>query len=451
MPGIDRSCAVSRRLILVLLVGVNSIMYCVSLAWLAPYDEFHIFYHSAQLPSALLLVTAFSLVSLLFVFADFSFGYFVGYHLHLVILGYLWLSAFSDLPYDHRGAEISAAISGVAFLLPAVLIRSPIPQIFVLSEAAFERLLTAILVGGAAVIATSAIYNFRIVSLHDIYDFRDEIRLPMPLGYLIGMTSSALLPFAFGCFVMRRAFVRAAATLLIMLLFYPIMLSKLTFFAPLWLIFVAILSGALGSRITVLLSLALPLLSGIVLMIFFPQHAYPFSHIVNLRMFAIPSNAMDFYNHFFALHDHTYFCQISFLKKMVPCPYDEPLSVVMQQSYGVGYVNASLFATEGIASVGVLLAPLSALGCGLVVAFANRLSAGLPPRFVLISSALFPIILSNVPLTTVLLTHGAAAMFGLWYVMPRTFLAPALPRDTSGSIPGAAASRPSPHKTPSMH
>jgi len=91
-------------LILVLLVGVNSIMYCVSLAWLAPYDEFHIFYHSAQLPSALLLVTAFSLVSLLFVFADFSFGYFVGYHLHLVILGYLWLSAFSDLPYDHRGA-----------------------------------------------------------------------------------------------------------------------------------------------------------------------------------------------------------------------------------------------------------------------------------------------------------------------------------------------------------
>jgi hypothetical protein len=59
------------------------------------------------------------------------------------------------------------------------------------------------------------------------------------------------------------------------------------------------------------------------------------------------------------------------------------------------------------------------LVCGLVVALANGLSAGLPSRLILISSALFPLILSDVPLTTVLLTHGAAAMFLLWYVMPR--------------------------------
>jgi hypothetical protein len=30
--------------------------------------------------------------------------------------------------------------------------------------------------------------------------------------------------------------------------------------------------------------------------------------------------------------------------------------------------------------------------------------------------------LSNIPLTTVLLTHGAGALFLLWYVMPRDFL-----------------------------
>jgi hypothetical protein len=162
-------------------------------------------------------------------------------------------------------------------------------------------------------------------------------------------------------------------------------------------------------------------------MIFFPGHAYPYSHIVNLRMFAIPSNAMDFYNHFFAHHAHTHFCQISLLKKVLPCPYSEPLSIVMQQAYGVGNLNASLFATEGIASAGVLFAPISALVCGLVVALANRLSAGLPSRFILISSALFPLILSNVPLTTVLLTHGAAAIFLLWYVMPRAFFSSTAP------------------------
>jgi hypothetical protein len=299
MPGIDRGhidrgyigwgYAASPRLIRALLVGVNSIMCCVSLAWLAPYDQFHIFYDGAQLPTALLLVATFSLVSLLFVFADFSFGYFVGFHLYLAILGYLWLSAFSDLPYDHRGAEISAALSGVAFLLPALLIRSPISRTLVLSEATFEKLLTGILVLACSVIAVGAIYNFRIVSLNNIYDYRDEIRLPTLLGYLIGMTSSALLPFAFACFVMRGAFWRAAATLALLLLFYPIVLSKLVFFAPVWLVYLAVLSRTLGSRITVSLSLALPLLFGIVLMIFFPQHAFPYSHLVNLRLFAIPS------------------------------------------------------------------------------------------------------------------------------------------------------------------
>jgi hypothetical protein len=47
------------------------------------------------------------------------------------------------------------------------------------------------------------------------------------------------------------------------------------------------------------------------------------------------------------------------------------------------------------------------------IAFA---SAGLPARFVLISGAMLPQILLNVPLTTTLLTHGAAVLFLLWYV-----------------------------------
>jgi hypothetical protein len=47
------------------------------------------------------------------------------------------------------------------------------------------------------------------------------------------------------------------------------------------------------------------------------------------------------------------------------------------------------------------------------IAFA---SAGLPARFILISGAMPPQILLNVPLTTTLLTHGAAILFLLWYV-----------------------------------
>ena len=138
-------------------------------------------------------------------------------------------------------------------------------------------------------------------------------------------------------------------------------------------------------------------------------------------MIAIPSLAIDVYNDFFAKHDLTYFCQISPLKRIMHCPYQDPLSVVMKNKYQLGYFNASLFATEGIASVGTLFAPITVFICGLAIALGNRLSAGLPPAFVLISSAILPQVLLNVPLTTVLLTHGAGLLFLLWYVTPRAF------------------------------
>jgi len=126
------------------------------------------------------------------------------------------LSTFSDLPYDSSRAPNFPAISGVAFpASQAVLIRSPIPQIFVLSEAAFERLLTAF---GGSVGARRDRHErdltiFAIVSLHDIYDFPGRDQAPNAAGYLVGMTSQRAAAIRFRCFMMRRGFVRAAATL----------------------------------------------------------------------------------------------------------------------------------------------------------------------------------------------------------------------------------------------
>jgi hypothetical protein len=137
-------------------------------------------------------------------------------------------------------------------------------------------------------------------------------------------------------------------------------------------------------------------------------------------MVAIPSVAMDVYNDFFSSHELTHFCQISFLKPVMHCPYQDQLSVVMNGAYPFGYFNASLFATEGIASVGRLFAPVATFVCGLVIALGNRLSAGLPAEFILISGAILPQAFLNVPLTTVLLTHGAGILFLLWYVTPRS-------------------------------
>ncbi|XSC45909.1 hypothetical protein ACF1BQ_007880 [Bradyrhizobium sp. RDT10] len=173
-------------------------------------------------------------------------------------------------------------------------------------------------------------------------------------------------------------------------------------------------------RTAIILAILLPMLAGVFLMGTIPnQYALYYFNLVNIRMLATPSSAMDIYNDFFATHPHTWFCQISLLTPLMNCPYQEQLSIVMEKAYGIGMLNASLFATEGIASVGLHLAPLVALACGIVMAIGNRVSAGLPPRLVLISSALLPPAFLNVPFTTALLTHGTGLLFLLWYVMPR--------------------------------
>jgi hypothetical protein len=413
---------------LALLICFHIVICCVSLAYLADNDPpvafdpvvFHLFFDPSRLHVAVAVIAAFALVSPVFWFARFSFGYFVGFYFYSMIAGYLWLNCFTDLNYDHRSAGLSAAVSAAAFLVSALFVSLPIPRTYALSQRGFDRLLTFILVLAIATIAVGAIYNFRFVALTRIYDFRDTLESPKILNYLITIVSNALLPFAFAGFMARRAYWKAGSVLPLLLLFYPITLSKLPLFAPIWLIAMLLLSAFFRARTAVVLSLLLPILAGVLLHITFPWPTAIYFSTVNFRMMGIPSNAMDVYNDFFSRHDLTYFCQISAVRRFIPCPYQEPLWIVMEKAYKLGNLNASLFATEGVASVGLLWAPLSAFVCGLVIAFGNRMSDGLPPRFILMSGAMLALVLLNVPLSIVLLTHGAGLLFLLWYITPRS-------------------------------
>lgn len=373
------------------------------------------------LAHAVPLVSAFSLASVLFVFARFSFGYFVGFYLYTLVVGFLWLSNFSKLHYDTRLAAASAAVSAILFLLPALFINTPFRQIVVLSRQNFERLLLAILLIALATIAAGASYNFKPVSLSHIYEFRDDAQFPAVVRYLTGIVPNALLPFAFASYLALRAYWKAAFALLLLPLFYPILLSKLILFAPVWILALLAASLVLRTRLIVVLSLTVPIALGTILIgLLAHKHAYPYFNIVNIRMIATPSAALDIYNDFFAHHPHTWFCQVSIVQRLIGCPYHEQLAVVMQDTYRLGNLNASLFATEGVASVGPYLAPLVALVCGLVIAMGNRASAGLPPRFILLSGSILPQVLLNVPLTITMVTYGGGLLFVLWYVMPRS-------------------------------
>ncbi|WMT72568.1 hypothetical protein [Bradyrhizobium sp. Ash2021] len=400
---------------------------CVSLVFVAQfYSQYYISFRPAHLFGAVALLTSFALVSLFFAFASDSFGYIVSFYSYLMIAGYLWLNHFSELVYDHRLAALSATTSAIAFALPALFICSPVRRVYTLSSSALNLLLTLILLIGLATVLIGATYSFRVISIEDIYKYRSDLNFPTILNYVIGVTSNALLPFAFACFVARRDIWRAGAVLFLLMLFYPITLSKLALFTPSWLAAIFVLSRFLNFKLSVTLTLLLPISAGIFLVMLSQWNllpyelTIPFFGLVNFRMIAVPSLAMEYYNSFFATHPVTHFCQIRLLKSLVSCPYQEQLADVIYNAFGIGgQFNASLFATEGIASVGVLFAPITAFAAGLVIALGNRLSAGLPPQFILISSAVLAQALLNVPLSTVLLTHGASFLFLLWYITPR--------------------------------
>lgn len=244
---------------LALLICFHIVICCVSLIYVAELYAYLqiVAFDKARLYAAVRNVGLFALVFIPFTFCRFSFGYFLGFNFCTMALGYLWLVEFSKFHYDHALAAISVFASAVAFVVPALFITSPIKQRFTLTIRALDRLLSLILILAGGILAFGAFYNFKLVGITEIYRFRGEIEFPALLRYAIGMMSNGLLPFAFACFVARGNRQRAGIVLLLLLLFYPITLSKLSLFAPLWLLMLALLSRYFETRTTVVLSLLL--------------------------------------------------------------------------------------------------------------------------------------------------------------------------------------------------
>jgi hypothetical protein len=417
---------------LIVLNCVYVVACCLSIVLTAlAFPAYHIQFDAGSAAGAVIVVLVFATATSLFALSPFSFGYMTGFYLYIMVAGYLWLNAFSKFDYDHTLTGLSAVASALAFLFPALFMSRPLRQIYVLSPKALDRILVLILALSAATIAVGASYNFMFIDIGNIYEYREKLDFPQTLLYLFGITSNTLLPFAFAMFVEKHAFWRAAVVLLLLVLFYPVTLTKTAFFAPAWLVVLLAVSRLFEPKTTITLTMLVPVSIGVLLLglyytgVITLEAAPSYFKVINLRMIAIPSLAMDYYNYFFAKHDLTFFCQIRSVNAIVGCAYQETLPIVIYNAFNIGgYFNASLFSTEGIASVGPFFAPLSALACGLVFGLGNRMSAGLPPRLVLISGALAAQTFLNLPLTIGMVTYGGALLFALWYVTPRTIFEP---------------------------
>lgn len=366
---------------------------------------------------------------------NFQFGYILSFYFFLMIFGFLWINQATRLEYDRVSAGMAAAASALAFGLPALLIGRPVVNAIRLPRSAVPIIL-AIIVGlcGIIIIPFGLYYSTRVFDIQNYEQLRNEllttaklrtsIESPVSLRYAVGITSSALLPFAFACAIEQRRYWFSALILVLLACYFPSTLTKTALFAPLWLLFVALLATVFDARIAAILTLFIPMAAGFSALLVPGELSRDVFYFLDVRLMVVPSAALSFYNDFFAHHPKTFFCQVGLLRSVLECPYREQLGVELSKAYGLGNYNASLFATEGIASVGTLLSPLSAFACGLIIGGANRLSAGLPARFILVSSAVVSIALVNVPFSTALVTHGAGLLFVLWYLIPRESLVP---------------------------
>ncbi len=93
------------RFALALLLGFHVIVCCVSLTYVAWFYQSPVIvaFSSARIGPAILIAAPFALTAVLFAVSRFSFGYFLGFCLYTVVLGYLWLVEFSVFPYEHLG------------------------------------------------------------------------------------------------------------------------------------------------------------------------------------------------------------------------------------------------------------------------------------------------------------------------------------------------------------
>jgi hypothetical protein len=407
--------------IVILLSAVCLLAICFSLILVAGdvSAAFNIAYKSSDAWPAALSVLLFALCSAALSTRPFSFGYFVGFYMLAVSCGYLWLSYFTPLSYDQAAARWSTVLSAAAFFMTATTTfnrRSKRPSLSI----AQMDLLVKCLLGFVIVLATyGAITGLHFVGPFESEFIRSELDHPLWMKYAISISLSSLIPLSFAWFTQRRAYWAAALCIVIALSFYPIDVSKTALIAPFWLIFVFVLARIAEPRLVTILSLLLPLLAGFVALLIDPWRPELVFRVINFRMLAIPSSGLDHYYDYFSSHPLTHFCQISLIGKLFSCAPPDQLGVLLAQKYSLGNYNASLLATEGIASVGVYLAPLAAGLCGLLISFGNFSSAGAAPSFVLLSSSVLVVMIMNVPLSVAMASHGGIILFGLWLITPR--------------------------------
>lgn len=273
--------------------------------------------------------------------------------------------------------------------------------------------------------------NFNLLTVYDVRAEYVETRGPL-MGYLIPWQGYVINILAFLYALRQRSYWLLAIVVLSQVLLFGMTGHKSFILAPLFSVGVyhiwrkrsAILLILIGSILIAAISYAYFLAF---------SDEFPPSLFVR-RLFFVPALLHVLYYDFFSQPDHPfYMLSDSFLRYLVPNPYEMPTVHVIALNYfgrefspNVGYLG------DAYGNFGVLGMFLFSVVLGLVLRIADSLATRLSPHFVAAAFSMPVMALTQSALFTTLLTHGLLlATLSLW-ILSRVEI-PSLKRDKHGT------------------
>ncbi len=141
--------------------------------------------------------------------------------------------------------------------------------------------------------------------------------------------------------------------------------------------------------------------------------------LANYRAYAVPAIAFNVYYNFFNFGPHTFWTHITLVSKFMPSPYDQTLSLVMENAYNMGNYNASFLETDGIAAAGISMLPWVCALFGAALVVINSCTRRMSVKMLALLMAGPSIVFMDVGLGPGLLTNGVALLCVILLLAPR--------------------------------
>jgi len=310
-------------------------------------------------------------------------------------------------------------------ILSSISINFPLP---VVSETRFRKMLIVVYalfgIGFVYVIFTN---RLALVAFTESHAARDEVTVFGIQGYLLVSYITSFGGLLFAMAIMLRKYFVIPLAIAGYIVCYAALAERNALLMPAWIVYIYF-AHKLFFRDSVakyLFTVMAPFLCGMLFVDVVGTEnkgsiLYFAFTLANYRLYSVPPLAFNVYYNFFETHPLTYWSHINIIQYFVSYPYGKPLSLVMDEAYGLGNYNASFIATDALAAAGTGALAFVSLVFGLILAGLNSCMRKLNLAVLAIVTAGPSIALMDTGIGPGLLTNGLALLALFLLFAPRS-------------------------------